>query len=146
MKEIIRMLHEENYSCVILNKGVIRTFSQRGVADLFYLLKNDPDFLKGALIADKIVGKAAASLMILGGIKEVYTDIISSSALALFQETNIEISFAQEVPYIQNRDQTDWCPMEKICYERKSVEAILPSIEEFIEKMKNTRLNLNSIA
>lgn len=141
MKEIIRMLHKDNYSCVIMNKENIRAFSQRGIADLFYLLKNDPDFLKDASIADKVVGKAAAALMILGGVKEVYTDIISFSALTLFQETDIEISFAQEVPYIQNRDQTDWCPMERICYQEKSVEIILPLIEEFIGKMKNARLN-----
>ena len=55
-------------------------FTQRGVADLYDLLTQEPDFLKGALIADKVVGKGAAALMILGGIKELHTDIISSKA------------------------------------------------------------------
>ena len=59
---------------MIANEGKIRTFTQRGVADLYDLLTREPEFLKGALIADKVVGKGAAALMILGGIKELYTD------------------------------------------------------------------------
>lgn len=140
MKEIIRMLHKDNYSCVIINKGDIRAFSQRGVADLFYLLKNDPDFLKGAYIADKVVGKAAAALMILGGIQELYTDVISLSALKILHDANIKVDFDKVVPYIQNWDKTDWCPMERICYHEESVESILSLIEAFIERMKNNHL------
>ena len=69
MEELINLLHTGGYSCVIDNEGKIRTFTQRGVADLYDLLTREPEFLKGALIADKVVGKGAAALMILGGIK-----------------------------------------------------------------------------
>ena len=76
MEELINLLHTGGYSCVIANEGKIRTFTQRGVADLYDLLTREPEFLKGALIADKVVGKGAAALMILGGIKAVsYTHL-----------------------------------------------------------------------
>ena len=75
MEKLINLLHTGGYSCTIANGGKIRTFTQRGVADLYDLLTQEPEFLKGALIADKVVGKGAAALMILGGIKELYTDI-----------------------------------------------------------------------
>lgn len=78
MEELINLLHTGGYSCTIANKGEIRTFTQRGVADIYDLLTQEPEFLKGASIADKVVGKGAAALMILGGIKELYTDIIST--------------------------------------------------------------------
>lgn len=65
MEELINLLHTGGYSCVIANEGKIRTFTQRGVADLYDLLTREPEFLKGALIADKVVGKGAAALMIL---------------------------------------------------------------------------------
>lgn len=84
MEELINLLHTGGYSCVIANEGKIRTFTQRGVADLYDLLTREPEFLKGALIADKVVGKGAAALMILGGIKELYTDVVSSNAMDLF--------------------------------------------------------------
>ena len=45
----------------------MRIFRERGVADLFRLLREEPQLLRGAFIADKVVGKGAAALMVLGG-------------------------------------------------------------------------------
>ncbi|SHG05448.1 DUF1893 domain-containing protein [Dysgonomonas macrotermitis] len=136
MEKIITVLHDGNYSCVVENSNGIHTFSQRGVADLYNMVKNQPRFLNGASIADKVVGKGAATLMILGGIKELYADVISHPALALLQENGIEPEFETVVPFIENRDKSDWCPLEKICYEESSPDAILPLIEEFINRMR----------
>lgn len=133
MEEIIELLHREQCSCVIAN-GEIRTFRQRGVADLYELLNREPDFLQGSSVADKVIGKAAAALMILGGVKEIYADVISEPALALLREAAVEVSFGQAVDHIINRIQTGWCPLETICYPIKSAQEILPLIREFIEK------------
>ncbi len=137
MEELINLLHTGGYSCTIANKGEIRTFTQRGVADIYDLLTQEPEFLKGASIADKVVGKGAAALMILGGIKELYTDIISSKALELFRKSDVKVDFAQEVPFIRNRDHTGVCPVETMCSEVESVEAMLPLIRNFLEKIRN---------
>ena len=48
MEELINLLHTGGYSCTIANKGEIRTFTQRGVADIYDLLTQEPEFLKGA--------------------------------------------------------------------------------------------------
>ena len=138
MDELIRLLHEGGYSCVI-RKEEIRTFTQRGVADLYDLLTQEPDFLKGALIADKVGGKGAAALMISGGIKELYTDIISSKAMDLFRTSDVKVGFGQEVPFIWNRDRTGWCPVETMCSEEESAEAILPMIRDFLEKVRSKK-------
>lgn len=137
MEELINLLHTGRYSCVIANEGKIRTFTQRGVADLYDLLTREPEFLKGALIADKVVGKGAAALMILGGIKELYTDVVSSNAMDLFQTSDVKVDFVQEVPFIWNRDHTGWCPVETMCSEEESAEAILQLIRGFLERIKN---------
>ena len=135
MKTLIELLHTGGYSCVIENDEV-RTFTRRGVADIHHLLKNEPDFLKGASVADKVVGKAAAALMVLGGVKQLYTDVISSPALNLLTNAGVNVAFIEEVPLIRNRDNTDWCPLEKVCYEEQSPEKLLPLIDQFIAKMK----------
>ena len=137
MEELINLLHSGGYSCVIANGDNIRTFTQRGVADLYDLLTQEPDFLKGASIADKVVGKGAAALMILGGIRELHTDIISSKALDLLRSSDIKVHFVQEVPFIWNRDHTGWCPVETMCSEEESAEAILPLIRDFLEKIRS---------
>ena len=53
MEELINLLHTGEYSCTIANKGEIRTFTQRGVADIYDLLTQEPEFLKGASTADR---------------------------------------------------------------------------------------------
>lgn len=138
MNEAIKLLHEGNYSCVIINKGDIRTFTQRGVADLYDLIQREPEFLKGSSIADKVVGKAAAALMILGEVKELYTDMISQSALELFLGTTVNVTFRDKVTNIQNRDKSDWCPLEKITYEEKSIANIFSLIEDFMLKIRTS--------
>lgn len=76
MESIIDILHKGGYSCVMKNREEVRTFTQRGVADLYDLYQADSAFMKGAAIADKVIGKGAAALMVLGGFKTVYADII----------------------------------------------------------------------
>lgn len=136
MDELIRLLHEGGYSCVI-RKEEIRTFTQRGVADLYDLLNQHPVFLHGAQVADKVVGKAAAVLMVLGRVQEVYTDIISEPALVLLRRANIKLDCMQVVPRIQNRDRTGWCPLETLCYEENSLEILYSIIHDFVERMRN---------
>lgn len=136
MDELVKLLHGGGYSCVIRNSGV-RTFTQRGVADLYDLLSLEPAFLQGAQIADKVIGKAAAALMVLGGVQEIYTDIISEPALTLLRNAGIKIEYMQVVPRIRNRANIGWCPMETICYEVETAEDMFPLIRDFVQQMRN---------
>ena len=141
MEELIQSLRAGNYSCVVKNGNKTYTFSQRGVADLYDMIKNKSGILKGASVADKVVGKAAAALMILGGISELYAEVISASALDLLCNADIQVDFGCVVPFIENRDKTDWCPLEKMCCDEISADSIFPRITEFIEKRKEIQIN-----
>ena len=136
MKELIDMLHAGNYSCVIANGERIRTFTQRGVTDLYDLLTQEPDFLHGASVADKVIGKAAASLMVLGGVREVYTRTISQPALRLLQEAGVTVNCDEVVDHIINRTHTGWCPMEQASRDLHTAEEIFPVIKEFISNQR----------
>lgn len=136
MKEIIDLLHKGGFSCVMKNREEIRTFTQRGVADLYDLYQAAPDFMKEASIADKVIGKGAAALMVLGGFKAVYADVISVPAINLLRESGVEVTFSQKVPHIINRDKSGWCPLETACHDLKSVEEMYPVIREFVNKMR----------
>lgn len=137
MNKLINILHEGNYSCVVENYGQIFTFTGAGVSDLYNMVTNKPCFLKEATIADKVVGKATAALMILGRVDRVYAEVISLAGLVLLRHYGIETDFGQVVPGIRNRDNTDWCPLEKMCYPKESPEEILQQIQEF---RKNIRI------
>ena len=98
MEKLIRLLHEGNYSLVVAH-GEIRTFSGRGVSDLYALSGEDPGFLRGASVADKVVGKAAAALMIVAGVSELHADVISRPALDLLAGSGVKVGYAEEVPH-----------------------------------------------
>lgn len=140
MERLIDLLHSGEYSCVMMSRKTVYTFVQRGVADLCDLYQSDPGFMKGASVADKVVGKAAAALMVLGKVGEVYADVISTPALALLREAHIDVAFRQEVPFIENREKSGWCPLESACYRLKSVAEMYPVIRDFIAgiRMKKT--------
>ena len=71
-RQAIDRLFAERCSCVIRNGSDMRVFYERGVKDLYRLLKEEPGLLRGAFVADKVVGKAAAALLALGGVEEVF--------------------------------------------------------------------------
>ena len=131
----IEMLHREGCSCVITDGIEFRMFHQRGVKDLYDILSTQPELLRGAFIADKVVGKGAAALMILGGIDSLYTDTISEAALELLDHYGIEVSFDKLVPHIINRAGTGVCPVESLCKECNTAEECLPLIKNFIEQL-----------
>lgn len=136
-KVLIERLDAEQCSCVIYNEGETRLFWERGVQDLYRLLKTEPDFLRGAFIADKVIGKAAAALMALGGVDEVFARVISSPARELLERSGIKVDCLSEVPHIINRTRTGWCPLETRCFRMHTAEECLQQIEEFIHTMNN---------
>ena len=135
MKHLIEILNKENCSLVIRSQGKEQCYWKRGVADLFYLLNNEPDVLLNAQLADKVVGKGAAALMVLGRVNDVYAHTISKPALQLLKEAGVSVSYSQCVEHIINRAGTDWCPVEKLCSSATTAEECLPLIEQFLKKM-----------
>ena len=136
MKTLIESLHSGGYSCVI-RKGIeTRTFRQRGVKDLWELCQSQDHFLNGAIIADKVVGKGAAALMILEGIKEVYADVISTPAVALLEKHGVKVSFKETTERIINRQGNGLCPVETLCINLQSVNEMYEVITNFIKQNK----------
>lgn len=77
------------------------------------LLTADPGFLSGAFAADKIVGKAAALLFILGKVTSIYAGVVSRPALDVFSAHGVSAQYGRVVSNIINRDKTGICPMEQ---------------------------------
>lgn len=126
------ILHKEKCSCVICKNDKTSMFHQRGIKDLYSLLNSPDKILLDALVADKVVGKGAAALMILGGVKAVYADVISIPALNLLKDTPIQVEYAKVVPNIINRAGTGICPVEKLCEDCPTAADCLPLINEFL--------------
>ena len=135
LKQLRHILHTTNCSCVIANGDNIESFHQRGIKDLYELLHSNRSLLEGATIADKVIGKGAAALMIAGGVKEVYADVISEPAMELFKQYSIKVKYDKRVANIINRRGDGICPVEERCAECKTIEECLVKIDEFIKSI-----------
>ena len=110
------VLLKEHLTIVIYkNDASVIVSDDRGVAPLMKLIKEDRSQLLNSMVADKVIGKAAALLMVYAGVKEVYTPIISEPAVNVFKNHNIKISYDKLVARITNRKGDGLCPMETLC-------------------------------
>lgn len=131
MRQLVELLHTGGHTLVVRNDG-IRTFDGRGIADLYRLLREEPELLLGAHVADKVVGKAAASLLIAGGVTRVHAILMSEQATELLRTADIEVEYDRIVPYIANRSNTGWCPMELCCKDYRTAEECVTAIKQKI--------------
>ena len=134
------ILRKGNHSLVVgAADGTIATFNGRGIADLYGILASS-SLLRDADVADKIVGKGAAALMILGGVRSLSTAVISAPALGLFRQVPaIEVRFEKKVPNIINRKGDGPCPVETICGPYATAEECLPLITRFIQSQNHAK-------
>lgn len=130
---LIARLEQKGCSCVISSQGEVRLFHGRGVGDLYRLLTEEPAWLKGASVADKVVGKGAAALMILGKVASLYAAVISRGGLELLEQYGLPVEYGRVVEVIMNRTQTDCCPVEKRCAGCRNAEECLIEITNFMQ-------------
>lgn len=137
LEQLKEILSQSNHTLAIYDQDEqLHTYDNKGVRDLYTLLTTEPQVLKGAMVADKIVGKGAAALMIVGGIAELHTQIISEPAIKLLELSGIRYSFDEKVDHIENRDKTGWCPVETLCKDVPTAGQCVPLIANFIESLK----------
>jgi len=106
-------LYETKASLVVLYKdGTCKEYYNRRIIDIKAILSDDKEALKGAIIADKVIGKLAASLLTYAGVKAIYADTISCYAIPILENNNVEYDYRVKAEYIQNNDKTGMCPME----------------------------------
>ncbi len=133
MSALVALLDKGDTTLVVDN-GRVTTYTGRGVSDLHWLLTDHPHMLQGARVADKIVGKGAAALMILGGVRELYTPVISRLALNLLSGYDIKTTYDKVIDHVVNRDKTGWCPVETLCRDLAPPKECLAAITEFLNK------------
>lgn len=112
-QKAINILHEQNCSCVVIKDNTVYQADGMGVKPIMQWLKQDESFFENAIVADKVIGKAAALLLVLGKAKGIYGNIMSESAIAVLEQYHIPYEYGEKVPFISNRTNTGMCPLEQ---------------------------------
>ena len=121
LTKAMEQLQEGQYTCVLC----------RG--DIMY-------FSKGFSAADKVVGKAAAFLYVLLGVKEIYAHVISQTAMSVFKENHISFQYDISTDHIINRQGTGSCPMEEAVSGISRPEDAPEAIRRRLEELKRRSL------
>lgn len=141
MQQLIEILRREKCSLVVKNHGIVTTYSKPGVRDLEYLLDHDPEMLHGATIADKVIGKAAAAMVVVGGVKELYAEVMSKKAIPFLEEAGIAYTYGTLVDTI--KEEGDRCQLEKITAPATTPEETVTLLRTHFEKKKREREDRN---
>ena len=131
----VQLLRDGQAACVVLRDGeIVRAETGRGVAPMIRLYEDGA--LQGAYVVDKIVGKAAAMLMTLGGVSGCYALTVSRAALDWFVGHGIPVEYEVCAEYIVNRTGDGMCPMEQTVKELTDATEALAALKQKIADLR----------
>ncbi len=134
--DIAREALRGHVRCAVCRDGELHLSEARGIRPMLDWLDADPEFLRGASVADKVVGRASAMIMVYGGVREVYTDVISTRALELLKENGIPCIYVNTCDAIANRRGGGICPMEKAVAPVKDPAEAIPVLKAKLSEME----------
>lgn len=113
LERVKERLYETNASLVVFYaNGIVKEYYQNRIKDIKEILQRDKLALKDAVIADKVIGKVAASILTVAGVKTIYADVISQYAIPVLKDNTVYYEYKNLTEYVQNNDKTGMCPME----------------------------------
>lgn len=122
-------------AALILPDGRIFAAQGSSVRPLYRIYTAHRGELAGAAAADKVIGRAAASLLCSAGVAQVYAFLMSEGGLQLLESQGIKADYARLVPYIENQKGDGMCPMEEAVEGIESIEECVARLKAFIESM-----------
>jgi len=129
-----KIISENGMGLVAIKDGKVLTQAQdRGVRPFVKAVMDLGEELRGAVIGDRVMGRASAMLCIYSGAVAAYTPLVSDTAVEELKIANIELVADERTPRILNRDGTDVCPFEKMTEPLKSSHEVFHALVEFFE-------------
>ena len=135
LQNAIAALEKEGCTCVLCRGDALYTSHDRGVKPLLDWLESGVE--KDCSAADKVVGRAAAYLYCLLGVRAIYAQIISKPALEVLEQFEIPTRYDRLVAGIRNRSGDGPCPMEAATADATTPDEALSMIRETLEKMRS---------
>ena len=106
----------------------------KGIKRLMALVDEGFSLAEG-FTADKVVGKAAAFVMVYLGAKNVYAETLSEHAKKVFDKYGVNAEYKNLVPVIINRKGDGICPMEETVLDIESPEKAIEALKIKLESL-----------
>ena len=105
--------------------------------DLEHLLKHEPEKLREARIADKVTGKAAAGIVVKGGVKEMYAEVLSRKALPILDDSDMRYTYGELTDEIIIKEGDTRCRLEEIVDSATTADEVVETLWAHFDEMKN---------
>ncbi len=129
-----KLQQETGATCVVCRGDRICRTQLRGVRPLLDWLDEGADMM-GWSACDKVVGKGAAFLYCLLGVRRVHGRVMSVAAVKVFRAGCVEASWDILAERIMNRKKDGPCPIETACAPIDEPEEALPVIRKTLENL-----------
>jgi len=107
-------LHRKELTLAIVKNGgvLFETHSHR-ISGFLGAIEKLGAILEGAAVADRVAGKAIALLCVYAKISNVYAEVLSEKAKAVFEENEIRHEWKELVKNVLDLNKSGVCPFEK---------------------------------
>ncbi len=111
VESAINLIRAQKASCAVIRENkIVNIEHASGIAPILRMYESG--MLEGAVVVDKIVGRAAACVMSLGGVRACYACTVSEGAVSHLKKHGIAVEYDQCTEHIVNRRGDGPCPME----------------------------------
>lgn len=126
-------LNRDSLAFVIVKESAILcTGTRDGVGELIETMDALGEQARGAVLADKIVGKAVAMIARLAHLCTVYSPLMSQAACDALARDQIAFEYDRLVPLILNKRNDGPCPMERLTLPIDDPHAAVSALRDFV--------------
>ena len=116
------------------NDELIFESNLKGIRPHLKAIDEVGDSLKDTLMVDKILGRAAAFLVIYSGAREAIAAVVSTPGRQVLDKYGLKFSYREEVPHIKLENGVIYCPFEQMV---QDIEDPVEAYRAIVEKMKS---------
>jgi hypothetical protein len=113
VNEYLKRLYKLD-KCLMIYEGdsLIFQSNSKGIRPHLEAIEELGSRLHGTLMVDKIVGRAAALLILFGGAAEVHAGVISRGGRELLEKGGVGLCYEEQTEHIKMVDGRIFCPFE----------------------------------
>lgn len=135
VREARALIQSGKAECVLIVAGRVQApKSGHGVSPLLSFYTQSPALMENAIVVDKVIGRAAAAIVICGKARAVFGELMSEDGAEFLRQHGIAVGYARMVPRILNQKRDGLCPLERsvlgITDPAKALAALKRSIAE----------------
>ena len=135
MNKYLEILEKTGNSLMIYKEGELYFESDlKGIRPHLKAINEHGSELEGTLMVDKILGRAAAFLVIYSKAGEAISAVLSTPGKQVLDKYGLKYSYREEVPHIKLENGVIYCPFERMV---QGIDDPVEAYTAIVEKMNS---------